>query len=298
MSAAPSETAPSETAAPTPPGDAAAAVEARQVVARSGTSFHLGMRMLPKAQREAMYVIYAFCRAVDDIADEPGARGDKLAALDAWRGEIENLYQGRPSRPIARALAGPVADYGLPKAEFLALIDGMEMDAREAVQAPSWDDYRLYCRRVAGAVGMLSVRVFGETGPAADELAVALGGALQTTNILRDLAEDAERGRVYLPRELLDAHGLAAQDPAALLAAPGLAPACAELAEHARGLFGRARELIAACDRRRIRPALLMLEIYERLFKRLEARGWDRPRTPVKVPRLEKLWVVLRHGLL
>ena len=132
------------------PADAAALAEAREVVARSGTSFHLGMRVLPKARREAMYAIYAFCRAVDDIADEPGAGGDKLAALDAWRGEIENLYQGRPGRPIGRALAGPIADYGLPKAEFLALIDGMEMDAREAIQAPSWDDYRLYCRRVAG----------------------------------------------------------------------------------------------------------------------------------------------------
>jgi phytoene synthase len=272
--------------------------EAREVVARSGTSFHLGMRVLPKARREAMYTIYAFCRAVDDIADEPGARADKLAALDAWRGEIENLYQGRPSWPIARALAGPRTEYDLPKVEFLALIDGMEMDAREAIQAPGWDDYRLYCRRVAGAVGMLSVRVFGETGPAADELAVTLGEALQTTNILRDLAEDAERGRIYLPRELLDAHGLSAEDPAALLAAPGLAPACAELAEHARTLFGRARELIAASDRRRIRPALLMLEIYERLFKRLEARGWDRPLVPVKVPRIEKLWVALRHGLI
>jgi phytoene synthase len=194
-------------------------------------------------------------------------------------------------------LARPVADYGLPKAEFLALIDGMEMDAREAIQAPSWDDYRRYCRRVAGAVGMLSVRVFGETGPVADELAVTLGEALQTTNILRDLAEDAERGRVYLPRQLLDGHGLPAQDPAALLAAPGLAPACAELAEHARVLFGRARQLIAACDRRRIRPALLMLEVYQRLFERLEARGWDRPEIPVKVPRLEKLWVALRYGL-
>ena len=274
-----------------------AVAEARQVVARSGTSFHLGMRVLPKARREAMYAIYAFCRAVDDIADEPGAQADKLAALDAWRGEIENLYQGRPSRPITRALAGPAADYGLPKAEFLALIDGMEMDAREAIQAPGWDDYRRYCRRVAGAVGMLSVRVFGETGVAADELAVTLGEALQTTNILRDLAEDAARGRVYLPRELLDAHGLSAEHPAALLAAPGLAPACAELAAHARGLFGRARELIAACDRRRIRPALLMLEVYQRLLERLERRGWDRPRTPVKVPRVEKLWIALRHGL-
>ncbi len=277
--------------------DAVALAQAREVVARSGTSFHLGMRVLPKARREAMYAIYAFCRAVDDIVDEPGPRTGKLAALEAWRGEIENLYQGRPTRPVTRALAGPVADYNLPKAEFLALIDGMEMDAQTAIQAPAWDDYRFYCRRVAGAVGMLSVRVFGETGPTADELAVTLGEALQTTNILRDLAEDAERGRLYLPRELLDKHGLTARVPAGLLAAPELAPACAELERHARNLFGRARELIAACDRRRIRPALLMLEVYERLLDRLAARGWDCPRMPVKLPRLEKLWIALRHGL-
>ena len=280
------------------PADAAALAQAREVVTRSGSSFLLGMRALPKARREAMYAIYAFCRAVDDIADEPGAPSAKLAALDAWRDEIENLYQGRPARPLARALAGPVEVYGLPKAEFLTLIDGMEMDAREAIQAPAWDDYRLYCRRVAGAVGMLSVRVFGETGPAAGELAVTLGEALQTTNILRDLAEDAERGRIYLPRELVDKHGLTSLDPVSLLAAPGLAPACAELAEHARNLFGRARESIAACDRRRIRPALVMLEVYERLLERLAARGWDRPRSPVKLPRLEMFWIALRYGLL
>ena len=245
-----------------------------------------------------MCAIYACGGAVDDIADETGATADKLAELDAGRGEIENLYDGRPSRRLARALATPVADYGLPKAEFLALIDGMEMDVRDTVQAPSLDDFRLYCRRVAGAVGMLSVHVFGETGAAGRELAVVLGEALQTTNILRDLAEDAGRGRRYLPGELLAKHGVTTRDPAAVLTAPGLSPACAELAERARGLFDRARALLADCDRGRVRPAILMLEAYDRILTRLEARGWDRPEVPVRLSRLEKLWIALRHRLL
>jgi phytoene synthase len=269
----------------------------RQVVARSGTSFHLGMRSLPKARREAMYAIYAFCRAVDDIADEPGEPEDKLAALEGWRREIDRLYEGRPREAIARALERPVETYALPKEEFLALIDGMEMDVRDRVQAPSLEDFALYCRRVAGAVGMLSVRVFGENGPAGQELAVVLGEALQTTNILRDLAEDAARGRLYLPRDLLARHRIAEREPEAVLGHPGLAKVCTDLAAKARERFTRARALIEHCDRRRVRPAILMLEIYERILQRLEARGWDRPEIPVRVPRLEKLWIVLRHSL-
>jgi phytoene synthase len=283
--------------APAPARDPAAMAHVREVVARSGTSFLLGMRALPKPRREAMYAIYAFCRAVDDIADEPGEQQAKLAGLDDWRREVERLYQGQPSHPVARALAGPVREYGLPKAEFLALIDGMEMDVRDAIQAPSLDDFTLYCRRVAGAVGMLSVRVFGEAGPAGQDLAVVLGEALQTTNILRDLAEDAGRGRLYLPGDLLNKHGIKERDPAAVLSAPGLGPACAELAARARARFDRARRLVTQCDRSRVRPAILMLEVYDRILTRLEARGWDRPDVPVRLSRIEKLWIVLRHRL-
>jgi phytoene synthase len=269
----------------------------RGVAARSGSSFLSGMRVLPRARREAMYAIYAFCREVDDIADEPGEAAVKRARLDGWRKEIARLFEGHPQEPIARALSGPVADYGLPRNEFLAIIDGMEMDVGDAIQAPSLEDYHLYCRRVAGAVGMLSVRVFGASGPAAEELAVVLGEALQTTNILRDLAEDAGRGRLYLPRDLLAKHGLHARDAKSVLADPALAPVCAELAEMARARFARARDLLARLDRRRVKPAILMLEVYQRLLRRLESRGWDRLQVPVRISRPEKLWIALRHSL-
>jgi len=297
-------TAPSA-ALETDAADGDAMEHVREVVARSGTSFLWGMRVLPAPRREAMYAIYAFCREVDDIADEPGTPTAKRAALAAWRREIARLYGegGAATHPIARALASPVAAFALPRAEFLAVIDGMEMDVDAgdtggALIAPTFEAYRLYCRRVAGAVGMLSVHAFGDTGPAARELAVVLGEALQTTNILRDLAEDAARGRIYLPGDLLARHGIDGGDPAALLAHPALGAACAELSDFARERFARARGLLARCARRRIRPARLMLEVYERTLRRLIARGWARPAAQVRLGRAERLWIVLRHGLI
>ena len=267
------------------------------IVARSGTSFLWGMRILPAPRREAMYAIYAFCRVVDDIADEPDRTENKLARLDQWRAEIGRLYDGHPTEIISRALQGPISDYALPREEFLAIIDGMEMDARDAIEAPSAEDYTLYCRRVAGAVGRLSIHAFGDTSPAAEELAVVLGEALQTTNILRDLAEDAARGRLYLPSDVLEAHGIDARTAEAVLAHPALPSACADMAARARDRFHRARTLLARCDRRRMRPAALMLAAYARVLARLEARGWTRLDEPVRLSRAEKLWVVLRHGL-
>ena len=284
------------------PNDAAALEHVRDVVRRSGSSFVWGMRVLPKRRREAMFAIYAFCREVDDVADEPDDPARKLTRLDAWRAEIERLYQGQPCSPTTRALALPVRSFKLPKAEFLAVIDGMEMDAREAMVAPPMAELERYCRRVAGAVGMLSIHAFGAPEPAARELAVTLGEALQLTNILRDLAEDMQRGRLYLPRELLEkaavlAPGETPEDIAAVLAHPGLAKVSAEVAEMARRRFAKSRQLLTRCNRRALKPCILMMEIYQRVLERLEARGWDRPREPVSVSKAEKLWIAFRYGL-
>ena len=245
------------------------------MVRRSDSSFLWGMRILPKARRETMYAIYAFCREVDDVADGTEPPEVKRNHLETWRGEVAQLFAGRPNHPVTRALAEPVKRYGLPKEEFLAVIDGMEMDAREDIVAPGLAELELYCRRVAGAVGMLSIRAFGAREPAARELAVALGAALQLTNILRDLAEDAARGRLYLPRELLEAHGVATRDPEAVLDHPAIAEVSAELAAMAASRFARSRALLAQCDRRRLRPAVLMMQVYARILARLERRGGD-----------------------
>ena len=179
----------------------------------SGSSFYAGMRVLPKPERAAMYAVYGFCRIVDDIADDlHGDRASRRAELDAWRADLESLYAGgEPGR--AAFLAGPVRRFGLAKADFLAVLDGMQMDVDADIRAPSAALLDLYIDRVASAVGRLSVRVFGMDEAPGLKLAHHLGRALQLTNILRDFDEDAAIGRLYAPREALDRAGIAGEDP-------------------------------------------------------------------------------------
>ena len=184
----------------------------------SGSSFYTAMRILPRAQREAMFEIYSFCRKVDDIADDGGPRDERLDQLQLWRSDIDALYTGSAvSR--ATSLAAPVKTFGLQREDFLAVIDGMEMDVVADIRAPDWAKLDPYCDRVASAVGRLSVRVFGMEEKAGIALAHHLGRALQLTNILRDIDEDAAIGRLYLPREALQAAGITSTDPAAVAGA-------------------------------------------------------------------------------
>jgi phytoene synthase len=256
------------------------------------------MKVLPPPRRAAMFAIYAFCREIDDIADEPAPHADKLRRLEAWRREIDRLYEGRPEAPTARALLGPVREFALAKEDFLALIEGMEMDAGDALSLPTLDALEYYCDRVACAVGRLSVNVFGAPGATGIAVAYALGQALQLTNILRDLREDATRGRLYLPDELLDRHGIAARDPDAVLADAALPHLCDELAALAHRRFAEAEAAIARCPRRALRPATIMMHVYHRVLDRLEKRGWTRLDQPVALGKAEKLWIALRHGLI
>lgn len=268
------------------------------VVRASGSSFYGAMRTLPKEQRDAMFAIYAFCREIDDIADDPLPPAEKTAALAEWRSEIERVYAGDPQKPTGRALVQPIARYALRKADFIALIDGMEMDAAEAFHGPSMDTLTLYCERVAGAVGMLSVRVFGEPGESGTRLAWALGQALQLTNILRDVKEDSERDRLYLPDELLTRHGITTRETTAVLAHPALPTVCEDLAVLARQRFDEAIAAMAQCDRRKIRPAVVMMHVYRAILDKLIQRGWRRLDEPVAVSKAAKLWIALRYGLL
>ncbi len=279
----------------------AAQEHVRTLTARSGTSFFWAMRLLPPPRRNAMYAVYAFCREVDDIADEGGAPVERRAGLDAWRAEIDRIYDGAPETVTGRALVEPTRTYDLLREDFLAVIDGMEMDAamdaKPGPAPPSLAELLLYCDRVAGAVGKLSVRVFGDASERARDLAEAEGRALQLTNILRDLAEDADRGRLYLPRELLARHGVPATDAGAALRHPGAGRVAEEVAALARENFERASRILAELDRRTMRPAAVMLAVYRRYLAALEERGWDRPAEPVRVSKASKLWIALRHGL-
>lgn len=268
-------------------------------VRASGSSFYAAMGILPRPRRTAMYAIYAFCREVDDIADGEARAASKRAQLDMWRDEIDALYDGKPTHPVAVALLEPVRRHQLRREDFLAVIDGMAMDAAADIRAPNAAELDLYCARVAGAVGRLSVRAFGDASARADEVADALGRALQLTNILRDLDEDAGRNRLYLPRELLQRHGI---DPASpltqLLRHPAIPLVCAELAASAEASFRRAADAMAGCDRQAMRPAAIMGAVYHAVLDRLRLRGWGALGEPVWVPRATKLWLLLRHGFL
>jgi len=273
-----------------------------RLVRKSGTSFYRGMRILPADRRAAMYAIYAFCRRVDDIADEPAPMNLKAQLLDGWRERIEALVDGvagdggGDDGAVARVLLLATKSYSLRRADFMAVIDGMQMDAEVTIVAPAFDTLDLYCDRVASAVGRLSVRAFGDASPAADEVAHHLGRALQLTNILRDLGEDAWRGRLYLPREWLALDGVP-PEAAAALASPNLPLVCARGVREARQHFNLARSAMARCDRRAMKPARLMAATYAAVLDRLEARGWADPEKRVSVPAWEKLVIAVRYGL-
>ncbi len=268
------------------------------VVEASGTSFLQGMRLLPEERREGMFAVYAFCREIDDVADEPAPVADKMTRLREWRREIDRIYEGKPQTLTGRALLPIVQEYGLDRADFLALIDGMEMDAVENIRAPSIARLELYCDRVAGAVGRLSIRVFGATEPQAKIVARHLGQALQLTNILRDLKEDAEHERLYLPEELLAANNVKSREPFQVLRHPALGAICAEIASRARQHYQAAAAAMRKCARGPMRPARAMGAIYRAYLDGLERRGWAKVDEPVRLSKLKKLWIALRYGLL
>jgi len=265
----------------------------------SGSSFYWAMRLLEPRRRLAMYAIYAFCRDVDDIVDEPGTDADKARRLDLWEEDIRALYHGgKPGQPLAEALRTAILTYTLPMADFIAVIDGCRMDLGPGQVRPTFLTLDTYCDRVASAVGRLSVRVFGDFVPDCLELANHQGRALQLTNILRDVVVDAKIGRLYLPDELLCAHGIVSIEIDEILAHPNLPAACAELADIALGHFEQAREALKHCSKRAVRPAVVMMEMYWQIFLRCQALGWRPQAEPVKLPKLTKLWCAVRHGVL
>jgi phytoene synthase len=255
------------------------------------------MRILPRAQREAMFEIYSFCRQVDDIADSSGPREERRQQLDRWRNDIDAIYRGEVV-PRVHGLVRAVREFGLKRDDFHDIIDGMEMDVLADIRAPDDATLDTYCDRVASAVGRLSVRVFGMAEQEGIALAYHLGRALQLTNILRDLDEDAALGRLYLPAEALRAAGIAAIEPAAVLAHPALGQACGELIARARTHFAEADTIMARSARRAVRAPRIMAQAYRLILERLVARGWSHPRAPIHIPRAQLMWIIVRHAFI
>lgn len=263
----------------------------------TSSSFYRAMKLLAPHQRDAMYEIYAFCRAVDDIADDGGPKVPRRALLDGWRRDIDAIYEGKAPSHLA-GLAAAVRQFDLRREDFQAVIDGMAMDLEQDIRAPDLATLDLYCDRVASAVGRLSVRVFGMEWQAGERLAHHLGRALQLTNILRDLDEDADIGRLYLPKEMLGQAGIESTEPRTALAHPNLAAACTPIAEKARGHFAEAHRIMAATPRKLTKAPRVMGAVYRRILDGLIARGWSPPRRPVKVNKLTLIWILFSDGLI
>ena len=252
------------------------------------STFYWAMLLMPRAKRSAMFAVYGWCRLVDDIADADLPADDRRAGLDATRRDLDRIFTTDDDSGLARA----IRDFGLDRSWFDMVLDGLDTDIAAPLMAPDMAALDLYCRRVAGAPGRMAIAIFGCEEPEAADFAFAAGTALQLTNILRDVREDAERGRLYLPKEALVSAGIGSDDPHMVLADPRLPEAKAWLAGQARRHYDAAEASGARCGRRRW-PGLAMLRLYRRLFDRLPRE--ERPRLGT----LEALGIVLacRLGL-
>jgi phytoene synthase len=268
-------------------------------VARMGAagSFFSAMRILPTEQRYGMFEIYSFCRLVDDIADSDAPRAKRIQQLQDWRDDINALFEGR-SRDKLRGLNWAIQHFGLQKEDLCAIIDGMEMDVPADIRAPDQQTLDLYCDRVASAVGRLSVKVFGLAQDEGLSLAHHLGRALQLTNILRDLDEDSEIGRVYLPREALGDAGIHTTDPGNIIADPRLPLACTPIVTLARYHFEKADEVMDRNKRRNVRAARIMSKYYRQILELLVNRGFALPRQPVRLNKGARIKILLRYAFI
>lgn len=253
-------------------------------------SFWWAIRFLPARRREAIYALHAFYQEVKDFADGDVSRSLRLALLADWRGEIALLYAGCPGKVATRALAQAVECYGLKCTDFIAIIEGMEMAARGDLRAPSLATLDRYCECAPVAAGRLALRIYGDETAAGERLAATLGRALQLTDILCHLVDDADQGRLYLPRELLRARGIFATTPSWVLAQPGLGDVCRDLAVLAASHYAAAAEAIATLPRRSARPAAAILNVHRALLGALVAGGWADLRAPVFVSRSGARW--------
>lgn len=268
----------------------------KRMVKKSGTSFFWSMRLLPKAKRNAMYTIYAFFRHIDDIVDGDKDIDEKLELIAAWRQELDNIYDKKtPVTDIGRRIYKNCMRFKLPKSEFIRMIDSITMDLPNPLQAPSLNQLDRYCRGVAGVPGSLSLRIFGvEDETLIEQLATTLGNALQLTNILRDVKEDAQVDRLYIPREYLNKAGIEATDPLTVVVNKNLAIAREELAKTAAQNYADAYELIKKLDKKAARPVLMIANIYKRYFDIMQNRGWEIISPKPFVSKWNKLTIALQ----
>lgn len=266
---------------------------------RSGTSFYYAFLVLPKDKREALYALYAFCRVVDDCVDDEGGEGE--AGLRRWLEEAHRCYAGRPQTELGGDLALALLQFPIPRSCFEDIVAGCRMDLTVR-RYPLYADLRVYCERVASAVGLASIEIFGYEDPRTRDYAVELGVALQLTNIVRDVGADARRDRLYVPLEDLAQFGLTDRevlDAAANGAAtsPRLQALLGFQADRARAQYARAEALLPAADRKSMAPAQIMSAVYQAVLDEVVGRGFPLGTARVALSRPRKAWIAARTFL-
>jgi len=270
--------------------------ESRTITRKSASNLALAFVLLPKAKRDGMSALYAFCREVDDIADEETApAAERRRQLSAWREDVRRACgQETPQFAVNRELQPVIQKYRLPFEHFDALLQGVEMDL-EIKRYDNQEQLELYCYRVASVVGLLSIEIFGYRDPACRDYAVYLGKALQLTNILRDVRTDAERGRIYLPLSELNRFGVVPEEILESKYSERFVQLASSVAERARGFYRKAQQTLPAVDRRSMVAAELMGSVYWRLLRELERQRFNvfGPE-PTRLTKGQKLLLILR----
>ena len=259
--------------------------------AASGSSFYYSFMFLPKPRREAITALYAFCREVDDIADECHEPDIARAKLAWWRSEVSNLYAGDPQHPVSKALAPALQAYNLNEEHFQEIIDGMQMDL-EQNRYIDFKQLQLYCYRVASVVGLLSASIFGYSDRKTLKYAHDLGLAFQLTNIVRDVGEDARRDRIYLPLEELEQFGVTENDILQGRESEQVRKLLEFQIERAESYYERAFAELPASDRKAQRTGLVMAAIYRTLLQEIKSGGGEKVlNARIALTPLRKLWL-------
>lgn len=258
------------------------------------SSFYWAMRLLPHDQREAMFEIYSFCRTVDDIADGDLPEDEKIDLLNHWQHRIDDIMDGTEAVAFSDGFSKTIQSYRIDRDDLFAVIDGMKSDAVSKVTMADMKELDIYMDRVASAVGKISNRIFDLKGEIADDLAVNLGRALQLTNILRDIAEDANDARSYIPLLVLRHHSITSSEPMEILQDENLPHALEYMAALAQEYFSKANENLATLPAKKTRAVRIMKAVYERILNKMINRGWQYPYASMRIGKIEKIIIAVR----
>lgn len=262
------------------------------------SSFYWAMRILPRIKREAIFEVYSFCREVDDIADGVLPLDEKIELLNEWRHRIDDVMDGTEAANFSDGFSKTIVSYGINRDDLFAVINGMETDAVEKVTIANMDELDIYMDRVASAVGKISNKIFALKGEQADSLAVNLGRALQLTNILRDIAEDASLGRTYIPQSVLEKYSVQRTEADEILKDENLPKALDFMATLAQEYYQKADNNLMALPRGPSRPVRIMKAVYGRVLEKMIKNGWHYPYAPTRISKIEKIFIAAKAAFL